>query len=101
MHNLLARLQAAYPPPANTNLSGGLGRNYSNWTDVSRWYTELSAPQIAADDALATEAQRLTLGAKTELERIQAIGRFVQNLQYISIQIGIGRFRPHAATEVF
>jgi hypothetical protein len=101
MHNLLARLEVAYAPPANTNLSGGLGRNYSNWTDVSRWYTDLSAPQTAADDALATEAQRLTLGAKTELERIQAIGRFVQNLQYISIQIGIGRFRPHAATEVF
>ena len=32
----------------------------------------------------------LTAGAKTELEKIQAIGKFVQNLQYISIDIGVG-----------
>ena len=34
------------------------------------------------------------------MEKIQAIGRFVQNLQYISIDIGVGRgngYRPQHA----
>ncbi len=64
-------------------------------------YTELSDPQSEPDDAIATKARELTANAKTELEKIQAIGRYVQNIQYISIQIGIGGYRPHAATEVF
>jgi len=67
---------------------------------VSRWYTELSDPQAAADETVAAKARELTAGTKTELERIQAIARYVQSLQYISIQIGVGRFRPHSAAEV-
>ena len=49
------------------------------------------------------KARELTANSKTELERIRAIGRFVQNLQYISIDIGVGRgngYRPHAASQV-
>ncbi|PYS89927.1 MAG: hypothetical protein DMF64_16155, partial [Acidobacteria bacterium] len=64
---------------------------------MSRWYTELSDPQAAADETVAAKARELTAGTKTELERIQAIARYVQSLQYISIQIGVGRFRPHSA----
>jgi Domain of Unknown Function with PDB structure (DUF3857)/Transglutaminase-like superfamily len=76
-------------------------RTFESWADVSRWYTELSDPQVTLDDALAAKARELTSTAKTELERIRAISRYVQKLQYISIQIGVGRFRPHSATEVF
>jgi transglutaminase-like putative cysteine protease len=98
MRNLAARIAMSYAP-ANAAAAGG--RNYKTWTDVSRWYSGLSDPQATADDAVAQKARELTAGAKTELERIQAIGRYVQSLQYISIQIGIGRFRPHAAAEVY
>ena len=50
------------------------------------------------------KAKQLTEGAKTELEKIRAIGRYVQDIQYISIQTNIGRgggYRPRLATEVF
>lgn len=76
-------------------------RNFSNWKDVSRWYSELSDAQSAPDDAIALKARELTANAKTELDKIRAIGRYVQEIQYISIQIGVGRFRPHSAAEVF
>lgn len=46
------------------------------------------------------KANELTVSARTELEKIQAIARYVQSIQYISIQIGVGRWRPHAASEV-
>jgi hypothetical protein len=68
---------------------------------VSKWYSELADPQAEPDDALALKARELAAGATTELEKIRAVGRFVQNIQYISIQIGIGGYRPHRATEVF
>jgi hypothetical protein len=97
--NLAPRIAVSYGPPAGSQAAGA--RTFASWTDVSRWYSELSDPQVTLDDAVAGKARELTMNAKTELERIQIIGRYVQNLQYISIQIGVGRYRPHSATEVF
>ncbi|HEV7474320.1 MAG TPA: DUF3857 domain-containing protein, partial [Pyrinomonadaceae bacterium] len=76
---------------------------FENWTQVSRWATELHDPQAIPDESVATKARELTANAKTTLDQIKAIGHFVQNLQYISIDIGIGRgngYRPHAASQV-
>lgn len=76
---------------------------FENWTQVSRWATELHDPQAVPDQNVAAKAKELTANAKTELDKIRAIGRFVQNLQYISIDIGVGRgngYRPHAASQV-
>ncbi|GAC1446697.1 MAG: hypothetical protein NVSMB56_07840 [Pyrinomonadaceae bacterium] len=76
-------------------------KSYETWQDVSRWYTDLSDAQSALDDPIALKVRELTANSKTEFEKIQAVGRYVQNLQYISIQIGIGGYRPHTATQVF
>lgn len=97
--NLAPRVAINYGPPASTQAAGA--RTFANWADVSRWYSDLADPQVTLNDSLAGKARELTANAKTELERIQIIGRYVQNLQYISIQIGLGRYRPHSATEVF
>jgi hypothetical protein len=99
--SLAPRLAIGYGPAQGsaTNLMGA--RNFSNWTDVSRWYSDLSDAQSAPDEAIAAKARELTATAKTELDKIRAIGRYVQEIQYISIQIGVGRFRPHTAAEVF
>lgn len=94
---LAPRIAINYAPGSGPAAS----KNFESWADVSRWYTELSESQVTLDDALAAKARELTETAKTELERIRAISRYVQKLQYISIQIGVGRFRPHSATEVF
>jgi hypothetical protein len=100
--SLAPRLAISYTPAqggAGSTIMGA--RSFASWTDVSRWYSELSDPQSAPDDAIATKARELTASAKTELDKIRAIGRYVQDIQYISIQIGVGRFRPHSAAEVF
>lgn len=99
--NLAPRLAVSYVPAqgASTPL-----KTFATWTDVSRWLSELHDPQATMNDALATKAMQLTANAKTELQKIQAIGRYVQSLQYISIDIGLGKgggMRPHSATEVF
>ncbi|HEX8087207.1 MAG TPA: DUF3857 domain-containing protein, partial [Blastocatellia bacterium] len=100
--NLIPRLAVSYFPPEGKK--AGIARTFSNWVEVSRWLTELSDPQAALDDALAGKARQLAAGAKTELERIQSIGRYVQSVNYVSIQTGLGRgggYRPHAATDVY
>jgi len=46
----------------------------------------------------------LTADGKTEMDRIRAIGTYVQNLKYISIDMGVGHgggMRPHTAAAVF
>lgn len=96
--NLVPRLVVKYFPTEGVKNPGV--RAFETWSDVSRWYSELSDPSAMPDDKIAAKARELTTGAKTELEKIRAIGRFVQNIQYISVQIGVGRWRPHSASEV-
>ena len=96
---LAPRLAVNYGPAPGATAPGG--RTFETWADVSRWYSELADPQAEPDDDIALKARELTANAKTELEKIRAIGRFVQNISYISIQIGIGGYRPHRAAEVF
>jgi hypothetical protein len=78
-------------------------RAFETWVQVSRWATELHDPQAVPDESIAAKTRELTANAKTEIDRIRAIARFVQSLQYISINIGVGSgngYRPHAASQV-
>ena len=100
--NLIPRIIVRVFPPSGK--SSGILRTFESWTDVSRYLSELSEPQVQIDDALAGKARELTANAKTEFEKIQAIGRYAQNIKYVSIQIGTGRgggYRPHSSLEVF
>jgi len=85
--NLAPMLAVNYSPPTGEQ---GATRSFADWTEVSRWTSELHDPQVIVDDSVAAKARELTAIAKTELEKIRAIGTFVQNLQYISIDIGVG-----------
>jgi len=102
LSNLVARLAVSYYPPS-TGAAPSI-KTFTNWAEVGAWMSELEDPQVLVDDALARKAYELAALAKNEYEKIQAIGRYVQNIQYISIQTGLGRgggYRPHSSTEVF
>ena len=96
--NLVPRLAVNYFPAEGARMSAS--RAFDSWNEVSRWYAGISDPQVIPDARIIAKANELTLNARTELEKIQAIARYVQNIQYISIQIGVGRWRPHAASDV-
>ena len=86
--NLAPRLAVSYfAAPGKP----GPGRSFEKWSDVSKWLTELSDSQAATSEPMVNKARQLVAGAKTEFEKIQAIGRFVQSVNYVSIQTGIGR----------
>lgn len=99
IYALVPRLAVSFFPPAGTSF-----RTFETWSDVARFMSELEDPQADINDDIASKARELTANAKTELEKIQAIGRYVQNVRYISIQTNVakgGGYRPHLATEVF
>jgi len=98
---LVPRLAVSYFPPANSQQLSI--KTFSKWGDVAAWMSELEDPQVVVDDALTRKANELTASAKTEYEKIRAIANYVQNIQYISIQTGLGRgggYRPHSSVEV-
>ncbi len=99
---LAPRIAISFFPPGDTQSANFT--TFSNWGEVSYWLTQLHDPQTIPNDALSEKARQLTASAKTELEKIRAVGTFVQSIRYISIDIGVSRgggMRPHAATEVF
>lgn len=98
--NLAPRIAINYGPD---NTSQAASKVFANWTDVSRWATAMHDPQVVVDDNVAGKARDLTANATSELDKIRAIGNYVQNLQYISIDIGIGYgngYRPRSSTTV-
>jgi transglutaminase-like putative cysteine protease len=99
MSALAPRLAVSYFPAQGTPF-----KSFESWSDVARFMSDLEDPQATIDDAVASKARELTADAKTELEKIQAIGRYAQGVHYISVQTNIGGgggYRPHSATEVF
>ncbi|MFN0107701.1 MAG: DUF3857 domain-containing transglutaminase family protein [Blastocatellia bacterium] len=79
-------------------------RSFASWKDVSRYTSELNDQQAAFNEPIAAKVRELTANAKNEFERIQAVGRYAQSVNYISIQIDLGKgggYRPHSAADVF
>lgn len=96
---LAPRLAVSILPPAGRPSDAA---TFRTWSEVSRWLTELSDSGAPAA-AVAAKARELTAAAKTPWDRILAIARFVQSLNYISVQTGVGRgggYRPHAPADV-
>jgi transglutaminase-like putative cysteine protease len=101
IENVAPRLVVSiYPPPEKASSMP----SFRNWTDVSQWVTGLVEPMVAFNDSMAARANALVVDANSEMDKIEAIARFCQGINYISIQTGIGRgggYQPHPATETF
>ncbi|MBL8115086.1 MAG: DUF3857 domain-containing transglutaminase family protein, partial [Acidobacteria bacterium] len=79
------------------------GPAFRSWADVSTWFHTLSIPSADSSASLTQRARDLTRDARTPFEKTAAVGRYVQGLNYVSIQTGLGRgggYRPHAASLV-
>jgi hypothetical protein len=88
---------------ADSGSSSMPGGSFEDWTQVSRWGTEIHDPLSSPDQAVTMKARELKGKSPSELDRIKSIAEFVQNLQYISIDIGVGKgngYRPHAPDQV-
>ncbi|WP_458627709.1 DUF3857 domain-containing protein [Winogradskyella sp. PC D3.3] len=89
------------PALTKFNMNGVEGVN-TNWQDFGKWvYKELLTgtdilPQSAIDDVKA-----LTHGVDDKIERAKLVYKYMQDkTRYISVQIGIGGWKPMMADDV-
>lgn len=112
MENLPAvELEPASPsiltltPWVGVNVLGTAGKHQTlSWPEAAVLLTQLNDGQSEPSDALAAKAKSLVEGAKSDMEKIRAIGRFTQQVNYVSVQVNVakgGGYRPHAAAQVF
>jgi hypothetical protein len=98
-HTLAPRIMVNYFPTG----AAAAAKVFNSWQEVSRWGSELHESSVTLDDAIAAKARELTANAKTELEKIRALAVYVQNLRYISIDIGVAKgngYKPRPANLV-
>lgn len=75
---------------------------FQSWDELAKWYGELERDRRIPNDAMKAKVAQLTKDKKTEREKIQAVYDYVaMNYRYVSLSLGIGRYQPHASTEVF
>ena len=73
-----------------------------SWTDIGRWYWELSAASVNSTSPELQRRAKQLAGADAWWAKVQPIARFAQqDVRYVAIEIGIGGYKPHTASEIF
>jgi hypothetical protein len=77
-------------------------RGYEDWDAVARWYEELSAPALEEVGEAAEIGGRLEPSGPEELKAslAEAFAFAARQVRYVSIQIGIGGYRPSSPADV-
>jgi tetratricopeptide (TPR) repeat protein len=74
---------------------------FETWEQIGRWYAALEKDRRAPSPEVRTRAQELTKGLNGDLEKTEALYDFVaKNFRYVSLSLGVGRYQPHAASDV-
>src|SRR5205823_3536953 len=82
--------------------SGSREKSHGSWHDVGAWGWQLSSTQRQASPEIQQKAHQLTEGKTGTIEKIRALGAFVQHdVRYVAIEIGIGGYQPHPAPQTF
>ncbi|HEV2715222.1 MAG TPA: DUF3857 and transglutaminase domain-containing protein, partial [Terriglobales bacterium] len=74
---------------------------FESWEQIGRWYAGLEKDRRKPSPEVRAKAQELTRGLNTDLEKTEALYDFVaKNFRYVSLSLGVGRYQPHAASDV-
>ena len=77
-------------------------RTFRDWSSMGAWYEGLTRGRRDASPDIKQKVAALTAGAKTHLEKMDAIALFMQrDIRYVAISLGIGGYQPHSAAETF
>ncbi|MGC2060161.1 MAG: DUF3857 domain-containing protein [Candidatus Sulfotelmatobacter sp.] len=81
---------------------GGVLNGFSNWNEMGKWYVNLVGSRVDASSEIKQQVAALTASKTTTLEKMQTLATFVQrDVRYVGIELGIGGYQPHPASEVF
>ena len=74
---------------------------FESWQQMGDWYAGLEKDRRVPNDAVKAKAAELVQGKTTDMEKVKALYDFVsRDFRYVSLSFGLGRYQPHAASEV-
>lgn len=80
----------------------GSPTNTSTWDGVANWEWNLVRDRANTSPEIKQKVSELTASSKTTREKIEALSNWVhKEIRYVDIEIGIGGFQPHYASDVF
>jgi hypothetical protein len=75
--------------------------SFASYDELGRTYAEMIAPALAVTPKIQAQADRITAGITDRRKQAEMIYDWVgQNIRYVSIQLGVGGYMPHAADAV-
>jgi tetratricopeptide (TPR) repeat protein len=85
-----------HPPPPRVMFS-----TFQNWTAIADWYAQLERDRRVPTDEIRVKAGEIVRDLKSEEDKAAALYYWVsQNIRYVSLSFGLGRYQPHPAAEV-
>jgi hypothetical protein len=74
---------------------------FRTWNDVSDWYYKKHfAPAISLSSTIKDKAQELTKNCSTDLQKINAVYKYVQKIRYIAVNINNSGLVPHSPESI-
>lgn len=97
--NPAIKKEAAERIPAPPDI---LVSTFRTWDELGQWWSALLKDRVAASDEITLKANSLIAKTVSPEEKAKIIyGYVATRYRYIGVSFGIGRFQPHAASEVF
>ncbi|HYM75491.1 MAG TPA: DUF3857 domain-containing protein [Candidatus Dormibacteraeota bacterium] len=74
---------------------------FETWEQIGRWYASLEKDRRMPSPEVRAKADELTKGLDTDLKKTEGLYDYVaKNFRYVSLSLGVGRYQPHAASDV-
>jgi tetratricopeptide (TPR) repeat protein len=74
---------------------------FKSWQELGAWYAGLERDRRVPDASVKAEAATLVQGKTDDMAKVKALYDYVsRNVRYVSLSFGLGRYQPHAASEV-
>ncbi len=93
---LAGRGEFAYFGQNSGNMNGG------SWENIAKWESDLATGRRTPSPEITTKVHELIAGKNDFDSKARALADFLQtNIRYVAIEIGVGGYQPHPATDVF
>ena len=74
---------------------------FQSWEELGAWYASLERDRRQPNEAIKAKAEELVHASTDDMAKVKALYEYVsRTVRYVSLSFGLGRYQPHAASEV-
>jgi Domain of Unknown Function with PDB structure (DUF3857)/Transglutaminase-like superfamily len=97
IYGVAGQMIVSFFPPGGASANG-----FASWQEMGNWYLKLTNGRRDPSPQITQQVATLTAATQTPLEKMKVLAHFVQHdIRYVAIELGIGGWQPHAASDVF